>query len=118
MIARQLFGSLLAVVGALGFAFSGLCTLSFGGIALFGFIGSGGSEAGDYLGAALLFGVPPMVVFWVLLVIGRRLIRSAAPYGADPAADGAPPPAPGPRHGADDARRGDDGSDDDPWLSS
>lgn len=120
MSGREAFGYLLAVVGGLGLAFSGLCTLSFGGLALVGYIGTGGREAGDYLGAALMVGVPPIVVCWGLLVIGRRLIG----VGKGRAVEGGPPAGPpadaagARRHGADDTRRGDERDDDDPWLSS
>lgn len=103
MTSRELFGYVLGVIGALGLVFSGLCTVSFGGIALLGFIGSGGREGGDYLAAVFMMGVLPMVVFWFLLKIGRGLVGGRA--AAEPAPEAAP-------------RKSRDADDDDPWMSS
>jgi hypothetical protein len=79
---RQLFSVLFIIGGLLLAGWCGLVGLSFSGVLLAGFIGTGGREAGPYLAAALAFTVVGVLLGWLIYCGGRKLARvPGAPKG-------------------------------------
>ena len=81
---QQFFGYLLMITGGLVAAVAGPCTVMFGGIGLMGFIGTGGREGGEYVGAALMMGGIPLALGLLALYFGIKLVAKPKP---DPQSD-------------------------------